>query len=306
MACALLPVASAGDAQEVAKGEASHPSADLLSYGMESGRMSVPVTINGSGPFSFLVDTGSERTRISKELAGALQLGAGPNTRMHSIAGSGNVATVIIPKLELSRRTVRGIAAPALPRHHIGAAGMLGIDSLKSQHILFDFAARQMLITSAPDRVERARGDEIIVTARSRLGRLVLTDAAVHGSRVIVILDTGAEVSIGNEALRRKLKRLGKLRESVPLELISVTGHQIPADYSSVEQVTIGGLRITDMAVAFGDVRLFDELDLKERPAILLGMDVLGRFAQVGIDFPKRKVRFQLAPEAARKKLALR
>lgn len=268
--------------------------------------MSVPVTINGSGPFSFLVDTGSERTRISKELAGALQLGAGPNTRMHSIAGSGNVATVIIPKLELSRRTVRGIAAPALPRHHIGAAGMLGIDSLKSQHILFDFAARQMLITSAPDRVERARGDEIIVTARSRLGRLVLTDAAVHGSRVIVILDTGAEVSIGNEALRRKLKRLGKLRESVPLELISVTGHQIPADYSSVEQVTIGGLRITDMAVAFGDVRLFDELDLKERPAILLGMDVLGRFAQVGIDFPKRKVRFQLAPEAARKKLALR
>jgi predicted aspartyl protease len=304
----LLPAVAPGGAQEMANAEAKDPSheADLLPYGIESGRMSVPVTINGSGPFSFLVDTGSERTVISRELAGALQLGAGPKTRMHSVAGSGNVATVIIPRLELSRRTVKGIAAPALPQHHIGAAGMLGIDSLKSQHILFDFAARQMLITPEPTPVRRTRSDEIIVTARSRLGRLVLTDAAVHGSRAIVILDTGAEVSIGNEALRRKLMKMGKLRETTPLQLISVTGQHIPADYTSIERVTIGGLLLTDMPVAFGKVRLFDELDLKDRPAVLLGMDVLSRFDQVGVNFPKREVRFQLPTKVQPETLALR
>ena len=40
-------------------------------------RMTVPVTIGGSGPFHFLVDTGAEQTVISRELADALQLKRG-------------------------------------------------------------------------------------------------------------------------------------------------------------------------------------------------------------------------------------
>jgi predicted aspartyl protease len=268
--------------------------------------MTVPVTINGSGPYSFLVDTGSERTVISKELAGALQLGAGPKTRMHSVTGTNNVATVIIPRLELSRRTVKDIAAPALPQLHIGASGMLGIDTLKTQHILFDFAGKRMALSSQPVPLPKMVGDEIVVTARSRLGRLVLADAAVHGSRVVVILDTGGEVSVGNEPLRRKLIKMGKLRETIPLQLMSVTGGKIAADYTSIEQVTIAGLRLTDMPVAFGDVRLFDELDLDDRPAILLGMDVLSRFDRVAVNFPSREVRFQLPKQTNTEKLALR
>jgi predicted aspartyl protease len=280
--------------------------ADLLPYAEESGRMTVPITINGSGPYSFLVDTGSERTVISRELAGALQLGTGPKTKMHSVTGASNVATVIIPRLELSRRIVKGIAAPALSQLHIGAAGMLGIDTLKTQHILFDFGGKRLALTSQPVPLPRMQGEEIVVTARSRLGRLVLADAAVHGSRVIVILDTGAEVSIGNEPLRRKLMKMGKLRDTVPLGLVSVTGARLAADYTSIEQVTIAGLRLTDMPVAFGDVRLFDELDLKDRPAILLGMDVLSRFDRVAVNFPRREVRFQLPKDRGPEKLALR
>jgi predicted aspartyl protease len=277
--------------------------ADVLDYQNDKrGRLTVPVMINGSGPFQFFVDTGSERTVIAKELAKALNLGPGPRQRMHSLTETSNVSTVIIPRLGLSRRTVHKIAAPALAQVHLGAEGMLGIDSLKSQHVVFDFAGRKMAF--APSREGRAarRGDddEIVVTARTRVGRLVLADAAVHGSRVTVILDTGAEVSVGNEALRRRLMRTGKLREMKPIRLVSVTGADIAANYTTIGQVTIGGLQVSDMPVAFGDVRLFNELDLTDKPAILLGMDMLSRFDRVAVDFARREVRFRLPRDPAK------
>ena len=255
--------------------------------------MTVPVTIGGAGPYDFLVDTGSERTVISSELARTLQLGRGPSARMQSLTGRSEVSTVIIPRLELSSRTVRSIAAPTVAHGNMGASGILGIDTLKAQHIVFDFAGRRMAI--APGRItERVSSDEIVVTARTRLGRLALSDARAQGSRIIVVLDTGAEVSMGNAALRAMLARKGRLGEARPVELIGVTGNAIPADYVPIGRVTIGGVRLSGMSVAFGEFGFFDLLDLSDRPAILLGMDVLSQFERVSVDFARREVRFLL------------
>ena len=48
-------------------------------------RMTVPVTIEGRGPFQFVVDTGSDRTVVSQELATLLKLAIGETVTMHSI-----------------------------------------------------------------------------------------------------------------------------------------------------------------------------------------------------------------------------
>ena len=42
--------------------------------------MTVPVTIT-AGPYGFIVDTGAQRTVMSRELAGTLGLAAGPSAR---------------------------------------------------------------------------------------------------------------------------------------------------------------------------------------------------------------------------------
>ena len=65
---------------------------------------------------------------------------------------------------------------------------------------------------------------EIVVTARSRFGRLMLIDAEVDGQRVYVIVDTGAQITVGNIALRRALERRHRLGPIAPVELVSVTG----------------------------------------------------------------------------------
>lgn len=263
-------------------------------------RMTVPVTIGQGGPYQFVVDTGAERTVISRELARKLALGRGNDVRMHSMNGVGQVSTVIIPDLGVSNWTVKQIHAPALAAADIGGAGMLGVDSLKSQRVVIDFNRQTMAISPSRAREENWGPDTIVVKARSRYGRLVFADAMIEGERVYVILDTGSQASVGNDALRRRLMRKGKLGATLPIVLVGVTGGATPADYTKIKELTLGGVTLTDMPIAFAEVHPFRKLKLDRKPALLLGMDSLRAFKRVSVDFATRKVRF-LPPDTSQR-----
>ena len=262
-------------------------------------RMTVPVRIEGRGPYSFIVDTGSERTVISRELAAELGLDPGRTATVYSMTEVSRIGTVVIPELEVGRRTVSDIHAPALDRHDLGAEGLLGLDSLQSQRVLLDFVRGEM--TVAPSRREEGRWPEgtIVVNARSRYGHLMLVDASFDGERIYVIVDTGAQVTVANNALRRRLERRRRLGELHPVRIISVTGGTMNAEYGIARRITIGGAGIRNLPVAFADVSPFRQLDLLDRPAILLGMDALRLFDRVSFDFANRRVRL-LLPETSR------
>jgi predicted aspartyl protease len=297
----VLPVAAAALAgfaplggQEPAPAPSSTPDESGTVLGTEDdrwARMTVPVTIGDRGPFDFVVDTGAERTSIAQELARDLRLGLGARARLHSMTEVSQIQTVLIPALEVGGRSVRDIHAPALQRRHIGAEGILGVDSLQSQRVSFDFVRQQMTVTNSHRREEHWGKDTIVVTARNRFGHLVLVDAAVDGQKVWVILDTGAQTTVANNVLRRKLERKGRLRTTVPIMLQSVTGGQMPADQTTVKRIRLGGIDINDLPVAFADVHPFSKLGLSKRPALLLGMDALRLFDRVSVDFPNRRVK---------------
>jgi predicted aspartyl protease len=254
-------------------------------------RMTVPVNIGDHGPFPFVVDTGAERTSIAQELARDLRLGNGVRARLHSMTEVSQIQTVLIPALEVGGRSVRGIHAPALQRRHIGAEGILGVDSLQTQRVSFDFVRQQMTVTNSSRREESWGRDTIVVTARNRFGHLVLVDASVDGQKVWVILDTGAQTTVANNVLRRKLEAKGRLRTTVPIMLQSVTGGQMAAEQTTVKRIRLGGMDISNMPVAFADVHPFTKLGLSKRPALMLGMDALRLFDRVSVDFPNRRVR---------------
>jgi predicted aspartyl protease len=257
----------------------------------ERARMTVPVNIGGSGPYEFIVDTGAERTSIAAELARDLKLGVGARARLHSMTEVSQIQTVLIPALEVGGRSVRDINAPALQRRHIGAEGILGVDSLQTQRVSFDFARQQMTVVNARKPQESWPADTIVVTARNRLGHLVMVDASVDGQKVWVILDTGAQTTIANNVLRRKLEKKDRLPATWPIELRSVTGGRMMADQTVMKRIRLGGVDINNMPVAFADVHPFKKLGLTEKPALLLGMDALRLFDRVSVDFPNRKVR---------------
>jgi predicted aspartyl protease len=273
----------------------------VLDYGEDGNeRMTVPVSIGGRGPYAFIVDTGAERTSIAEELAEDLKLGLGTRARLHSMTEVSRIQTVLIPALEVGGRSIRGINAPALERRHIGAEGILGVDTLQTQRVSFDFARRQMTVSLSRKREEKWPDNTIVVTAKNRLGHLVMVDASVDGQKVWVILDTGAETTVANSVLRRKLERRGKLMESWPIEIQSVTGGRMAADQSMMRKIRLGGVDINNLPVAFADVHPFRKLGLTKRPALLLGMDALRLFERVSVDFPNRRVRLLPAGSAER------
>lgn len=264
-------------------------------------RMTVPVSVGGSGPYQFLVDTGSERTVISKELARQLRLSSGRSAVLHSVMGANNIDTVHIPHLQVSSNTLSIVDAPALGASNIGADGMLGIDSLRSQRVMFDFKSKTMSITPSNRPLERIDGDTIVVRARSRGGRLIFTQAKIDGKRVSVIVDTGSQVTIANLALQKLLSKKGHVAIPETVTIESVTGEQMSANVTRVAQVELGGVTLTDLSIAFADAHIFRQLDLDDRPALLLGMNAMKAFDRISIDFAAKKVRFVLPGTSMRK-----
>ena len=266
-------------------------------------RMAVEVMVGGEGPFSFLVDTGAERTVIARELAARLGLVEGAKLRLATIGGSATVPSFRVAALQMSNLHLASVEAPAFHGRHIGAAGLIGVDMLEERRVLIDFRKERMQILETRRRAPSLIKDDdaIVVTARNSAGRLILTDARLHGKRIDVIVDTGAQTSVGNMALQRLVAaRRAHRFPFAPTEITAVTGEDVPALRTAIKRIVINGMDVNDLPVSFADSQAFRVLGLHERPALLLGMDSLSLFDQVEIDFPNRRVVFDLPDGANR------
>jgi len=258
-------------------------------------RMTVPVRLGGAGPFRFLVDTGADRTAISTELAARLGLAAGPTALLHSATGESRIAMAVIDDLTVSRKAVQRIDAALLTASNIGADGILGIDSLRAQRLLFDFPAGTLSITSTGGRNDLDREGAIVIRAKRREGRLVITDAAADGKHVSVVLDTGSQLSVGNAALVEALDRRGHLERIGPVTLVSVTGETLRGELAIIRELQVGEAMITRLAIVLVEAHTFRRLGLEVTPAILLGMNGLRSFDKVSIDFETKTLRLLVA-----------
>jgi predicted aspartyl protease len=268
--------------------------------------MTVPVMINGLGPFQFIIDTGSDRSVISRELSEKLGLPQAGIATMHSMGGVDQVKTVKIDRLQVSNNIIRDVKAPALLRRNLGADGLLGIDALKNQRIVLDFSDATMTVEQANTKAVREEKDvagTIIVTAKNRFGQLVLVDADANGQDVWVVVDTGGQNSVGNTALRRLMAKNLPSSDFKTVELLSVVGDHIPADYTIIGRMRIGGIQMNNAAVAFVDAHPFKRFGMLRKPSMLMGMEGLRSFRRVSIDFANRRVKF-LMPVGAEAKAA--
>ena len=293
-AALLLPLLSAGAAMPVFAGQDGQQQAaavDVLAIRQDQwSRMTVPVKVQEQGPFRFLIDTGSQNTVLSKNLAARLALVPNRRARLVSIAGTQIVDTVEIDQIDLGRRSFYSLTAPLLESEHMGTDGILGLDSLQGQRVLVDFTKNLMAIDDARS-LGGNRGFEIVVEARRRSGQLIMADARLDGVKVQVVIDTGAETSIGNRALQRALE---KRRKSQTIELLSVTGHQINADLGYARSLEIAGVAFNNVAIAFADAPAFAALKIDQRPSMLLGMRDLRNLDRLAIDFSSRKILFDV------------
>jgi predicted aspartyl protease len=297
-------IAPTGSRIPVPQVDSKTQAADVKFTDERNDRLTVPVSLAGAGPFQFIVDTGADRSVISSELAARLRLPRGSAASMHSVTGVTDVATVSIARLEWTGKPVKVVDVPVLESAHIGADGMLGTDSLRSQRVTFDFSAGKLTVVPSGVREARDEPGTIVVNASRKGGRLVVTDAEADGKRLAVVIDTGSQVTIGNDALRRQMLRDGVHATTAAVELESVTGEKIMGSYLFLPELTIGGASLKNLAVVFADAHTFKRLNMEKRPALLLGMNAIRAFKKVSIDFAARKFKVVL-PETGQRQVLL-
>lgn len=258
-------------------------------------RMTVPVTIGKEGPFRFMIDTGAQATVLSRTLADRLELHDRETAVLVGMASRRQVQTTAVSDFGLGSRRFYIQTAPLVEGDHIGDAdGILGLDSLQDQRVLLDFEKEKIAVADAKE-LGGNKGYDIIVKARSKLGQLIITEARLDGIRISVIVDTGAQGSVGNLAL---LERLRRARDFGELQMTDVNGVQMSGPVKIAKELVVGRANLSNFAVLFADSPSFHGLGLADKPALILGMSELKLFRRVAIDFKTRRVLFDMPPRA--------
>lgn len=264
-----------------------------------SGRLTTAVRIDGRGPYRFMVDTGAERTFIADELATALALPRGRQVLVQGIIRGRPASLVHIQQLRMGSLVSSNLEVPTLPRAMLGADGYLGLDVLDGRRVIFDFRSGTLTVTKPQGFFSAffTRGEYLRVPTLGESGRLRATDCVIDGVHAAAFFDTGAEVSIMNEALYAALQRHNpaQSRHAAAQIITGVTGGSVEGVTTLIDMITLGDLVLTFTPAVVVDLPVFAMWGLGRTPALLIGMDCLRRCARVSIDYRRKEVRFELA-----------
>lgn len=253
-------------------------------------RLTLAVMIDGKGPFQFMIDTGSQATAVAHEINAVLALRPAGRANLLGMASMRPVDLVSIDRLEIGKHTIEGVSAPLLERENIGADGIIGLDSLQGFRVLINFREPSIALQDMRAAKGKRDGFEIVVRARQEGGQLLITNALVEGILTTVIIDTGAQTSIANPALRERLRR----KREAEVITTDVNGVDLVGHMAMVRSLKIEALKLSNIPLTFADSPVFRALGLADKPVLALGMQHLRLFDRVAIDFADSRILFDL------------
>ena len=250
------------------------------------GRVVVAVDVNGQGPFRFIVDTGANYSTISPELATLLKLTPSltDGIVVNGITGTAQEPAVDIARLQAGDLVMESLRVPVIwATLMAGAQGILGVADLDNDRLFVDFERNKVQIV----RSGRAylSDDFVRIPAKRLSGGLVSVDGRVGNVPVVAIIDTGAARSIANKALRDALEAHGRREVVESRDVYGATPTIASGELEKAPLIDFGDLQIGSVSLVFGDFHIFDVWGLKDRPALIIGMDILGTVRALSIDF---------------------
>jgi predicted aspartyl protease len=262
------------------------------------GRIWAPVYINGQGPFRLVLDTGSSHAAVNASVAARLGI---PLTDKHQVmlrgvTGSRVVSTITVDSLIVGDLQFRPARLPIVVDALGGADGVLGTDGMEDKRIFIDF--RNDRITIFRSRNERAPIGFRTIPVKIVQG-LLTAPVRVGNVKVTAIIDTGGQGSLANEAFR-----VAVARRIAPKDILSdlITGATLDTQLGSrmiTPPIHIGDVLIRQARITTGDLHIFQHWDMVKDPTMLIGMDVLGLFDTIIIDYKRRELQVRMRREIA-------
>ena len=253
-----------------------------------AGRVVAAVHIGAQGPFRFIVDTGANRSAISAQTAERLEAESADETVVHGITGSAVMPQVKVQEFRVGELRFPEQRLAILPSAVFGGLdGILGIDALQTARIDIDFVHDRVVVGRSG---RSAPGSRSVIRGDVRHKGLLMIPARIGRVRVKAVVDTGAERSLGNEALFDALQV--RVQDSAEVTISTVVGAtaQVATGRSlRAPPVDLGGAKIGNLLITFGDFHVFTVWSLLDEPALVLGMDVLGTLPEFTIDYPRQE-----------------
>lgn len=266
----------------------------------ENGRLVTDVTINGQGPFSFLIDTASSRSLIFEHVRKKLNLEQSQSGNL-LVYGINDVSTAMPIRphsLSVAGEEIQDLTIAVLPGSGADEPdGVLGLDVLARYFVVLDRDRMQLKLLAPGPASAKPYEDwaQAKLTARSLRKfpiRFWYLSTRFNERRFTTLFDLGAGITMMNWDAAEELglhKRDFSGNGPPPEELQDVLGKLSPAVRVTNLDVELPGKTWERQLAIVSDAPVFGYFDLEERPAAIMGPGLL-RNTSLAIDFADGKL----------------
>ena len=246
----------------------------------------VPATIDGRGPFPFILDTGADGTGIYRWFADKQGFAPGPDSEVGGMTGTTKNPTYRLADVSVDGRTIRNVVADSFPnRHDVEVeAGAIGNDLMDGAVAIFDFPCKTVEILPKPVDMAGILTPDAhkIVAGGVNDGTQLSFPVEIGGVRGVAVLDTGSSDTRVNTAF---LKAAGidpasaAFRNAEPI--FGVAGKATPSRKGPVGAVRFAGLEVSGPELRVIDMPVYKSFGFGDGPAMIMGLDLMAGYRLV-------------------------
>ncbi|MGE0128370.1 MAG: retropepsin-like aspartic protease [Blastocatellales bacterium] len=215
----------------------------------------IPVTVNGAGPYEFLLDTGTNTTLISEEFARALRLRPIDRVELVTVAGSRIVPRAKLESVVISGKTAMNLEALFSDLREARAFkpeihGVLGMNFLAQFNFMINYRERRIEFEDEDELEKSLRGARLPMERNE--GRALITSAGKE--RLRLVLDSGTPAMILFNSAGRASNLSWEPGDPQWFRLGSDLGGRI-AQQKRLRGFIIGGVEFCDLPVILCDTK---------------------------------------------------
>ncbi len=246
----------------------------------ESGQIVVEATVNGHGPFNFVIDTGASISALFEgaRAEAAIEPIQGEGVHVLGMTGSGIFPVSRISQITVGSETWGDVRVALLVdespvREQVD--GILGVDFLSRYAVWYSPTERVLRFYPKQLVANRAYARwSSIELSRMRVGTgdasVYAFDMFVEGERITTIFDLGATFNLMNRRAARRLDIPLRSPGSAP-EVRGITGPTPILAELLVWRLEIGHLYWRNQKFFIGEFPIFDVLDVGADPVAIVG-----------------------------------
>ena len=249
----------------------------------------VPVQVNDSGPFDFILDTGAGMSLLTSELAAQLGVKILGVKAGQTAGGKVSVSLAKVESLAVGEAKLDNVDVAVVDLGHLGKTvgatieGDIGHNFLKHFRVTIDYRGSELRFED-PNRIDsfgHTAKTEVPIRLANPAKPLILVDVYANGrGSYQFAIDTGTSTTaITPEAARQ----LGV--ETSPIGPITTGSARVSASAGNLKSFQVGGARIDSMPVIVAD--FFDALSSVVGAKLdgIVGYNFLRNY-KVVIDYP--------------------